>query len=74
MKYRVLVEKHNDAYVACCPELPHLRVAGKSVNAVLERLHREFLMFVHDADAELEIVTPKQRTDVSQQPQLPPLA
>lgn len=77
MKYLVLVEKHNDAYVARCPLLPHLCVADASVNTALARLHREFLCYVHDTSAELEILldNQKQKTATSERfTAMPPLA
>jgi hypothetical protein len=68
MKYQVLVEKQNETYTACCPVVPHLRVTDGSVNSVLAGLRREFLCYVHDPDAELEIMLNNQKLKIDTRP------
>jgi len=57
MKYRVIVKKQRcDAYLAVCPVIGNAQAFGISADAALAKLQAQLLCYLHDAEAELEIV------------------
>lgn len=57
MKYQIIVEKtENDLYFAYCPMIANLRAVGADIDSVLCRLQRNFLCYLHDSEAEMDIV------------------
>ncbi|OGS35760.1 MAG: hypothetical protein A2293_07650 [Elusimicrobia bacterium RIFOXYB2_FULL_49_7] len=56
MKYIINIEKVNDStYRAYCPVIKELQATGTCVNSALARLQQDFICFIHDPDAEMEI-------------------
>jgi predicted RNase H-like HicB family nuclease len=57
MKYQIFVEKQRDEqYLAYSPLMPHLRASATSLDGVLADIHQGFLCFLHDPDAEMEVI------------------
>ena len=63
MKYTIIIEKKNDtAYVATCPIINNIMACGTSVDSALTQLQQELICYLHDPEAELEIVEKKKKT------------
>jgi hypothetical protein len=60
MKYKVIVEDINNNYLAYCKEVPHLYACGSDISSVLDSLHKDFLCYLHDSTAEIEIIVRSQ--------------
>lgn len=57
MKYQIVVEKmENDLYLAYCPVITSLRAIGADIDSVLCILQRDFMCYLHDPEAEMEIM------------------
>jgi len=57
MKYRIIVEKENEKlYVAYCPVMTDIRASGDTMSLALSNIKTEILCYLHDAEAEFEIV------------------
>lgn len=60
MKYCIKVGKLDDgSYLAYCPLLKNMHASGESMNSALANLHQGFVCFLHDPQAEFEIVSDK---------------
>ncbi|OGS19697.1 MAG: hypothetical protein A2219_00885 [Elusimicrobia bacterium RIFOXYA2_FULL_50_26] len=57
MKYKVIVKKQRrDTYLAVCPVIGNAQAYGISADAALAKLQEHMFCYLHDAEAELEIV------------------
>ena len=56
MKYQIIIDKIDDhQYCAYCPAIAEFRASAGSADAALSLLQQQFLCFLHDTAAELEI-------------------
>lgn len=57
MKYKIIVEKTSEIfYLAYCPVMPRMQCFGVTADEALAKLQGEFLCYLHDPKAELEII------------------
>lgn len=57
MKYQIVVEKINDSmFLAYSPVINNLWACGESLDATLADLRKGFLCFLHDPEAEMDVV------------------
>jgi predicted RNase H-like HicB family nuclease len=57
MRYQIIIEKEAESkYVAYSPVISSLRITGDSADDVLEALRQRLMCFVHDTEAQFEII------------------
>lgn len=71
MKYQIIVEKISEnMFLAYSPVMNNLRACGESLDATLADMRRGFLCYLHDPNAEMDVVVKSraQNPDHSVQP------